>query len=240
MRIGLAKLPDDLIDWRGSAADLAQQVNTLLSQLLPGADAAVNERLVRYYVQEWVLDAPEREGREAVFRFRQLLQLLVARVLLHDKWPLKKVAELIREADLDSLLALAPGSRRPTRAEEVIAGFQRPVVPETLVALASPAFLEPEVSPDRDVVAALPARALEAATDISQRRSALGDNLRALGNDAGKPERRRTLRVTLTPWCHVYLGMDQVRSMDERTPEILGAALTQALQEERIKKGEQT
>ena len=49
---------------------------------------------------------------------------------------------------------------------------------------------------------------------------------------------RGTLRLALTPWCHVDLDADELRKMEEHIPEILGTALTQALQEERLKKGE--
>ena len=125
MKLALGTLPDDLIHWSGSADDLATKANELLPSLTGSADESVNERLVRYYVQEGALNPPDREGREAIFRFRQLIQLIVARLLLRDNWPLRKVAELIREADVDALLALAPGSKPRTRAEEAIAGFRR-------------------------------------------------------------------------------------------------------------------
>ncbi len=173
--------------------------------------------------------------------------MIVARLLLRDNWPLRKVAELIREADVDALLALAPGSKPRTRAEEAIAGIRgesRDVRLSTTPRAASlgiPDFTRRAAGTVRSGESDKPGllqRALDVATGISQRRSALADNLRALGNADGTLERRRTLRLTLTPWCQVELDADKVQSMDETTPEILGAALTQALQEERIKKGE--
>ena len=48
---------------------------------------------------------------------------------------------------------------------------------------------------------------------------------------------RRIVRIELTPWCHVDVDVSQLAAMDEKTPDTLGAALTQALQEERIQKG---
>ena len=247
MKLALGTLPDDLIHWSGSADDLATKANELLPSLTGAADESVNERLVRYYVQEGALNPPDREGREAIFRFRQLIQLIVARLLLRDNWPLRKVAELIREADVDALLALAPGAKPRTRAEEAIAGFRRGSPDARLSMTSRAALLDTSDFTSRAASTIRPAdndkpgllqRALDVATGISQRRSALADNLRALGNAEGALERRRTLRLTLAPWCHVELDADKVQSMDETTPEILGAALTQALQEERIKKGE--
>jgi DNA-binding transcriptional MerR regulator len=233
----LLPLPDALASWRGSAKDLADKVNETLTGLTGSGTEEVNERLVRYYVQEGVLDPPEREGREAVFGFRQLVQVIAARFLLGDGWPLKKVAELVHTADVDSLLTTIPGARPRTRAEEEIAGFRRrPAAAMDSVHMSYSGMVRPTREP-KDATA-LNDRVLALATEITQRRTALADNLRALGNDAGAPERKRTLRITLTPWCTVELDADKALSMDETTPEILGTALTQALQEERLKKGE--
>jgi hypothetical protein len=230
----LLPLPNSLSAWRGSAAALADKVNEVLTQLTASPTEEVNERLVRYYVQEGVLDPPEREGREAMFGFRQLVQAIAARFLLRDSWPLRKVAELIRTADIDALLALAPGATSRTPAEAAIARIRsseaqatvkasRPVAHATLRHAAAFDFSD---------------RALEKAADITQRRSALTDNLRALGNESGAPERRRLLRLELAPWCHVDLDAEELRKMDEHVPEILGTALTQVLQEERLRRGE--
>jgi hypothetical protein len=62
----------------------------------------------------------------------------------------------------------------------------------------------------------------------------------ALGNESGTPERLRTVRISLTPWCHVYVDAKELPRMGAETPEILGNALTQALQEERIRQGEKS
>ena len=78
---------------------------------------------------------------------------------------------------------------------------------------------------------------LSVAADISRRRVSLEDNLKALGNPEGRPERSRIVRIELTPWCHVNVDARQLSEMSDETPAILGAALTQALQEERIQKG---
>ena len=78
---------------------------------------------------------------------------------------------------------------------------------------------------------------LSVAADISRRRVSLEDNLKALGNPEGRPERSRIVRIELTPWCHVHVDARQLSEMSDETPAILGAALTQALQEERIQKG---
>jgi hypothetical protein len=52
-----------------------------------------------------------------------------------------------------------------------------------------------------------------------------------------RPERRRFVRIELTPWCQVDVQARGLTEMTEDTPATLGAALTQALQEERLRKG---
>jgi DNA-binding transcriptional MerR regulator len=213
----LLSLPDDLADWRGTAAELADKLNEVLASIPTLADDAgsANERLVRHYVQVGVLTAPEREGREALFGLRQVVEFLAARYLLKDGWPLAKVAEMVRATDLDGLAGMIPSERPRTRAEEAVAKYRTKARGE--VAAAS-----------------FP---LARAAGISRRRVSLEENLKALGNTAGRADRSHIVRIELTPWCHVSVDAAKLGEMSEEIPEVLGAALTQALQEERIQKG---
>jgi DNA-binding transcriptional MerR regulator len=168
---------------------------------------------VRHYVQVGVLTPPEREGREAMFGLRQVVEFLAARYLLKDGWPLAKVAEMVRATDLDGLAGMIPSERPRTRAEEVVAKYR---------------------TPGRSRAPAAP---LARAAGISRRRVSLEENLKALGNTAGRADRSHIVRIELTPWCHVSVDAAKLGEMSEDTPDLLGAALTQALQEERIQKG---
>lgn len=213
----LLSLPDDLANWRGTAAELADRLNDVLSGIPSLADDAgsANERLVRHYVQVGVLTAPEREGREAMFGLRQVVEFLAARYLLKDGWPLAKVAEMVRATDLDGLAGMIPTDRPRTRAEGAVAKYRT----------QGRSRVSAETMP------------LARAAGITRRRVSLEENLKALGNAGGRPDRSRLVRIELTPWCHVHVDAAQLGEMSEDTPDILGAALTQALQEERIQKG---
>jgi len=205
----LRSLPDHLADWRGTAAELADRCNELLAGVPSLADDAgsANERLVRHYVQVGILTSPDREGREAMFRRRQIVEFLAARYLLKDGWPLAKVAELVRATDVAGLTELIPSERPRARSE-------RTAVPQAM-RLESP---------------------LARAAGISRRRVSLEENLKALGNPDGRAGRNRMLRIELAPWCHVYVDPQQLCDLSEDTPEVLGDALTQALLEERLQK----
>ena len=75
--------------------------NDLLSQFLPSQGAGgrgqepVNPRLVRYYTTQGWLDRPLKQGREARYTYRHLLQLLVLRRLLAEGYSASSIAGLI-------------------------------------------------------------------------------------------------------------------------------------------------
>ena len=236
----LLSLPDDLAEWRGTAAELADKLNEVLAGIPTLADDAgsANERLVRHYVQVGVLTPPEREGREAMFGLRQVVEFLAARYLLKDGWPLAKVAEMVRATDLDGLAGMIPSERPCTRAEEVVAKYRTPGRSRVPAATFD---LTPQSAPPAKRAAVQQAMRLETplarAAGISRRRVSLEENLKALGNTAGRTDRSHIVRIELTPWCHVSVDAAKLGEMSEDIPDILGAALTQALQEERIQKG---
>src|SRR5262245_55623224 len=126
MATDLKESLDRLAGWRGTAAELAEIANSLISLIPSLAEdvGAGNERLVRHYVQVGVLSPPDREGREALFGYRQALEFLAARYLLRDGWPLAKVGEMLRATDLPGLLDLVPSDRQRTRAEAVVAEYR--------------------------------------------------------------------------------------------------------------------
>lgn len=251
----LLSLPDDLADWRGTAAELAEKLNGVIAGIpaLASDAGSANERLVRHYVQVGVLTAPDREGREALFGLRQVVEYLAARYLLRDGWPLAKVAEMVRATDLAGLAGMIPSERPRTRAEEAVAKYRRGRTADAPASVCSRSeepsknvstesfALTPQSAPSARRAAVQQAMKLDSplavAAGISRRRVSLEENLKALGNAGGRPDRSRVVRIELTPWCHVHVDAAKLGEMTEETPETLGAALTQALQEERIQKG---
>jgi DNA-binding transcriptional MerR regulator len=97
-----------------SLSDLAQQslwlsldafvalVKDLLPQFLPeGEDSqsqgAISSRLVRYYTTQGWLDKPLRQGREARYTYRHLLQLLLIRRLLAEGYGGNTIISLMKD-----------------------------------------------------------------------------------------------------------------------------------------------
>jgi DNA-binding transcriptional MerR regulator len=58
-------------------------------------------RTVRYYVQRGFVDKPSRRGRQVVFGYRHLLQVLVLKKLQSRYLPLRKIEEVVRLCDRD-------------------------------------------------------------------------------------------------------------------------------------------
>ena len=246
----IGALPDEIQAWRGTAAELAEKCNEFLPNVgLADEAGSANERLVRHYVQIEILTPPDREGREALFGARQIAEFLAARRLIHDGWSLSKIAELIKTAGPEGFIQLMPAERGPTTAERTLARFRRPAPQPSALQAWSPAPGGPEGlrdSPSPSYAAEPPSSAppsstsLRQAHDITRRRMDLQKNLAALGNASGAPHRHRTIRLSLTPWCQVYVDARELSRLSADTPEILGNALTQALHEERIRKGEKS
>jgi DNA-binding transcriptional MerR regulator len=227
----LLSLPDELLHWRGTATQLADKCNETLGRVPALAEDAgsANERLIRHYVQAGVLTAPEREGREALFGFRQIVEYLTTRYLLRDGWPLAKAAEIVRATDIAGLAEMIPTERPRTKAEETLARYRG--TPRAS-AQAAPGAVQSRSAPSQPGETSL-----SRAAEISRRRVSLEENLKALGNPDGQPARQQMLRLDLTPWCQVQIDLRHLTEMSEETPAILGAALTQALLEERIRRG---
>lgn len=240
-------LPAGLQTWRGTAAALAGQCNELLPLIgLPEDAGAANERLVRHYVQIGILEAPERDGRESLFDQRQVRQFLTARYLLKDGWPLAKITELMRSSGLDSVSLDVTQYRGPTAAELALARLAAPLAAPASPPASSPSsLLWSAPAPPLARRSAPPALALEPertvlrqAAEITQRRLELKATLAELGNPTGEAQRRRTVQISLTPWCQVFVDSDELARLPPATAETLGTALTQALHEERINRGE--
>jgi len=131
-----------LEEFAGNASDLCAAVIAASKQhnwrIEPDS---INERLVRYYAGEGVIDRPNRQGRDSTYGFRHLVQLIMARRLSHEqKWSLQLVAQYNQEtttAELDRSLfkpLQAEGeyseqadARSPDNAASLVQKFKRGV-----------------------------------------------------------------------------------------------------------------
>ncbi len=115
--------------------DFVDTTNDLLPNYLPGDPTntrvknEVNARLIRHYATEGLLEAPLKEGREARYEARHLLQILVIRKLLAEGLTATAIGSLACKKTDEELLQLLEGGVR------VEISSQRPIGNEALAFL---------------------------------------------------------------------------------------------------------
>ena len=111
----------------GNAVEMAS-VATQCAQFLqmPGDLEKINERLVRYYVAEGLVDRPKRIGRDAEYGYLHLLQFLAGRFLVEAGFPMQKVAPYLSSLESAQLETLVMNKTKPNMAELLVASFQNP------------------------------------------------------------------------------------------------------------------
>lgn len=75
-----------------------------------------DERTIRYYISEGLIQAPEeKQGTASVFGYRNLLQLVAIKKLQAEHLPIRKIRELVSgksEEELEALLGVGEDRRR--------------------------------------------------------------------------------------------------------------------------------
>ncbi len=215
-------------DWTGNADDLAREAGRILTSRGISGEAP-NERLVRDYVQRGIVGRPEPRGKEAIYGRRQLLELVVARVLVKDGWPLAKIGEHLPGAPDHELLALIPdevganpalAATRRLRFESRQPGGQPPL-PRSYNRPASP------VAPNFNLRAARTTR-LQA-----ELRSALA----RLGMDPAGPAAEQVTLIAIAPWCQVLVESARLQRVTIDEAEEVGRAVTASLLDPAIRRG---
>ncbi len=69
----------------------------------------VNIRLIRYYTTQKLLEEPEKEGRNAVYTYKHLLQLLLLRRMLTEGYSALAIGNFIKEQSVEKMEAILTG-----------------------------------------------------------------------------------------------------------------------------------
>ena len=112
-------------DFKGGADALIDKAQDLAKTLKLDQEATEgNERLLRHYVSMGVVDKPSREGRDALYGFRHLVQFVAARRLLAEGFPLAKIALYTSKVPTDALTVHLEKPDRTSEAEMLVAVFR--------------------------------------------------------------------------------------------------------------------
>ncbi len=95
------KVQDERSFW-GSGLELAERA-TLCARSLNIESEKINQRLIRYYVSENIINKPDKLGKEAAYNYLHLLQLLVARRMAQGGTPLNTVRIFNQSASVPDL-----------------------------------------------------------------------------------------------------------------------------------------
>ena len=111
--------------FQGNADALLAAAQDLVKTLKLDQEAGEgNERLLRHYVSIGVVDKPAREGRDALYGFRHLVQFVAARRLLAEGFNLAKIAKYTAVVPTEALTSYLEKSDRASEAELLVAAFK--------------------------------------------------------------------------------------------------------------------
>jgi len=112
-------------DFQGGAEALIDAAQLLVKTLSLAQEASEgNERLLRHYVSIGVVDKPLREGRDALYGFRHLVQFVAARRLLTEGFSLAQIAKYTAVVGTDDLARYLEKTDRKSEAELLVAAFR--------------------------------------------------------------------------------------------------------------------
>lgn len=221
----IARDLDHMTSWEGSAEELADIAKSLLQAcgvLDEGDDLTV--RLIRDYVSRNILRRPDRRGKEAVYSYRNLLEVVAARVLVADGWPLAKIAEHFAFSSDEDLIALIPGQEGGNQALKLARSFiaREPKAADSTRAMrrgaqASQSSLETRMS------------FRERAARVTSLQTELREAMDRLGLPPDKPPMEQVTLIAVAPWCQLIIETARLKTLTAEDAEVIGRAITASL-----------
>lgn len=107
-----------------------------------------DERTIRYYLAEGLIQTPEeKQGTASVFSYVHLLQLLTVKKLQAEHLPIRKIRELVAgksEQELETLLGVRGASGKKTEAKRYLESLlaSAPAAPPAQMATPPPQHLD--------------------------------------------------------------------------------------------------
>jgi DNA-binding transcriptional MerR regulator len=199
---------DAYTTWTGGIDDLIREANAVLPQLVRSEVEPVNVRLIRDYINRGLVGDVDKQGRELVFGYTNLLRLIVTRFLLVDGWSLGKIQEFLDLSAQGDIEAVLPGHRNP--ALKALGEMRE----EAALMSRSPA------------ARVMPGPPLAQSARASSMQLELPSIMHRLGQTDAAPQTEDLTRITITPWCEVLLATDRLPRLTIDEAEELGRAVT--------------
>ena len=132
-----------------------------------------DERTIRYYLAEGLIQTPEeKQGTASVFSYLHLLQLLTVKKLQAEHLPIRKIRELVAgkgEPEFETLLGVRGPSGKKTEAKRYLESLLAagPAAPPTARAASAPPPQQLDASPSWQRVEIEPGLELHIRSDYS-------------------------------------------------------------------------
>lgn len=215
--------------FEGGIDDFSSAASDILTSLGVDEEGTANARVIRDYAQRGIVSRPERQGREAIYEYRQLVEFVAARILVRDGWPLAKIAEHFARLALSDIEALVPGRRPPSAALDVVRSLMSETdgrskkMPRRMMS-ARIAALEPSpAAPD----AGLLFGAMSA--QLSRSKAELPSLLALLGADPTGPDLHDVAVLSIAPWLHVAIDRDRHSKLTQEDAATIARAIAASL-----------
>jgi len=231
---------DTYKDWQGNGDELARLAGEILSaEGLPDDRDTLNIRLIRDYTQRGIIGRPERHGKEASYDFRHLIQLVAARVLVADGWPLGKIGEHFSYASEDDLRLLIPSEEKGNKALAAARRLLREKASESTHEQQSMELFpqKSKAKPHRREATTGPTRFRERAAHQTRMQLELRTALQNLGLPAEAPAVEQLTLIAIAPWCQVLVETDRLARITVDEAEEIGRAITASLLSPSVRKG---
>jgi hypothetical protein len=208
--------------WSGDADELADLAGEILAARgLSDTSSEPNARLIRDYAQRGIVSRAERQGKEAIYGYRQLLEFVAARVLIADCWPLAKIAEQFARISDAELRNLIPGENGRNRALEVAQRLRSEARLSRAGTLGKSARRNLPVDPSDEF--------RERAARFSGIQAEMRAAQRRLGLPEGGPAVEQLTLLAVAPWCQVLVESHRLSRLTIEEAEELGRAVTASL-----------
>lgn len=199
----------------------------------PTDGEAVSERVIRDYVRRRILSPTYRDpttGRGGIYGYRHLIELLAARILLVDGWPLDLIAEALKGKSDQEIEAMLPSAQVESAAMMLARQFRSMEQsdhgpPPHAAAMSMPPkgwSLNPALPPR---VASVNERLAKRATMKAE----LPRLLEHVGGEPRKPTGRRMVSFDLADDLVLLVGQDRLSTITIDEAERIGRAVAAAL-----------
>lgn len=216
-------------NFEGGADDLALAADSVLAAIGEGDGEeganSLNARLIRDYTQRGILSRPERMGKEALYRYQHLVELVAARILLGDGWPLAKVSDYIASTRHEDLVALAAPQSPAKSALKAIKDIR-----DRSKGLAGRKSHAPASAPLRGAITDHQAR-------LAELRAKLPTHMSRITGAHKQPLIAEYQSVSLAEDLHVLIGETRLKALTLEEAEAIGKAVAACLIQLRPKGG---